>query len=389
MTVAGYAAGAPVVLRALDSFRTEEVSREEGLGWYPLAARMAFNVWDFHSNTVLSTRLVDLARETGALSVLPSALLQLVSNRVLAGELDHADTLIAEAQTIGEAAGNRYLAHYVSMATEPWKGREAPMLKTIDAMTRDADLYQGGQGNILSSSQWAKAVLYNGLGRYEEAYAAAERGAENLQELGLAIRSMVELVEAAVRSGRPARAAEAAQALDGMAQVSGTDWALGTSAMVRAQVSEGPAAEALYREAIERLGRTDVRITYARSHLLYGEWLRRENRRVDAREQLGIAYKILSRIGVEAFAERAWKELRGAGATVRKRSVEARTALAAQEAQIARLAGDGMTNPEIGAQLFISPHTVEWHLRKVFAKLGTASRKQLSDTLLEGTAVTA
>ncbi|MFF9571543.1 AAA family ATPase [Streptomyces sp. NPDC014685] len=389
MIVDGYGAGAPVVLRALDALCTEEVSREEGLGWFPLAARLAFDVWDFDSNTVLSSRLVELAREMGTLSVLPSALLQLVSNRVLAGELDHADTLIAEAQSIGEATGSRYLAHYVSLVTEPWRGREAEMLRTIGAMTRDADLHQGGPDHVLSASEWAKAVLYNGLGRYEEAYAAAERGTENIRELGLAIRSMVELVEAAARSGRPARAAEAAHQLAGMARASGTDWALGTSAMVRAQVSEGPAAEALYREAIERLGRTKVRITHARAHLLHGEWLRRENRRVDAREQLGIAYRTLSRIGVEGFAERAWHELRATGGTAPRRPAEARTALTAQQAQIARLAGGGMTNPEIGAQLFISPHTVEWHLRKVYAKLGVASRKQLSGALLEGTAVTA
>ncbi|MEU9221937.1 AAA family ATPase [Streptomyces sp. NPDC048376] len=387
MTVDGYAAGAPMVLRALDAFCTEEISTEESLGWFPLAARMAFNVWDFHSNTVLSTRLVELARESGALSVLPSALLQLVSNRVLAGELDHADALIAEAQTLGEATNSRYLAHYVSLVTEPWRGQETATLHAINAMTRDADLHQGRQGKVLSASQWAKAVLYNGLGRYEEAYAAAERGAENLEELGLAIRSMVELVEAAVRSGRRARAAEAARQLDAFAQASGTDWALGTAAMVRAQVSEEE-TEALYREAVERLGRTDVKITHARSHLLYGEWLRRENRRVDAREHLGRAYRILSAIGVDGFAERAWHEMRATGATVGKRTLEPRTSLTAQESQIARLAGAGMTNPEIGAQLFISAHTVEWHLRKVFAKLDIASRKQISGALWEGTAVT-
>lgn len=388
MIVDGYQAGAPLVLRALEALCTEETSREEGLGWFPLAARMAFDVWDFDSNTVLSARLVELARAAGALSVLPSALLQLVSNRVLAGELTHADTLIAEAQAIGEATGSRYLAHYVSLVTEPWKGREAEMLKAIDAMTRDADLHQGGPGNILSASEWAKAVLYNGLGRYEEAYTAAERGAENLRELGLAIRSMVELVEAAARSGRPARAAEAAHRLADMARASGTDWALGVSAMVRAQVSAGPAGEALYREAIERLGRTGVRVTHARAHLLYGEWLRRENRRADAREQLSTAHEALSRIGVTGFAERAWHELRAAGATAPRRTAESRTALTAQEAQIARLAGGGMTNPEIGAQLFISPHTVEWHLRKVYAKLGVHSRKQLGGAVLEGTAIT-
>ncbi|MFI6579637.1 LuxR C-terminal-related transcriptional regulator [Embleya sp. NPDC050493] len=392
MTVDGYAAGMPMVRRALDAFCTEEISAEEGLGWYPLAARMAFNVWDFHGSTVLSTRLVDLAREVGALSVLPSALLQLVSNRVLAGDLDHADLLIAEAQTIGEATNSPYLIHYVSLVTEPWKGRENATLQAIDAMTLDATAHQGRQGQqgkTLSSTQWAKAVLYNGLGRYEEAFAAAEEAAANLQELGLAIRSKIELVEAATRSGRPDQATEAARQIDEMARASGTDWALGTSAMVRAQVSEGPAAEALYREAIERFGRTDVRITYARSHLLYGEWLRRENRRVDAREQLNIAYKVLSRIGIDGFAERARHELRATGASVRKRGEESHTALTAQEAQVARLAADGMTNPEIGAQLFISPHTVEWHLRKIFAKLGIASRKQIDNTLLDGTATNA
>ncbi|SEH01813.1 regulatory protein, luxR family [Nonomuraea solani] len=243
------------------------------------------------------------------------------------------------------------------------------------------------EGKAVTATQWASAVLCNGLGRYEEAYTAAERGAEHPQELGGPfIRSLVELVEAAVRSGRPARAAGAARELDELAQVSGTDWALGTSAGARAQVSEGPVAETLYREAIDRLGRTEVRMTLARSRLLYGEWLRRENRRVDAREHLGIAYEMLSRMGAEAFAERARRELQATGETVRRRTAEARATLTAQEAQIARLAGDGLTNPEIGAQLFISPHTVEWHLRKVFAKLGIASRKQISTTLLRSTA---
>ncbi|MFE2108894.1 AAA family ATPase [Kitasatospora sp. NPDC059463] len=389
MTVDGYRAGAPTVLRALGALCAAEVSAEEGLGWFPLAARMAFNVWDFDSNTVLSSRLVELARGTGALSVLPSALLQLVSNRVLAGELDHADALIAEARTIGEATGSRYLAHYASLVTEPWRGREAEVLRAIDAMARDTGSQRGGPGDVPGAGEWAKAVLYNGLGRYEEACAAAERGAEGLQELGLAIRSTIELVEAAARSGRPARAAEAAHRIAGLARDSGTDWALGTAAMVRAQVSAGAAAEALHREAVERLGRTGVLITHARAHLLYGEWLRRENRRADAREHLGTAYRALSRIGVEGFAERAWRELRATGATAPRRPADSRTALTAQETQIARLAGDGMTNPEIGAQLFLSPHTVEWHLRKVYTKLGVTSRKQLAGALPDGVVATA
>ncbi|MFF4616028.1 ATP-binding protein [Nonomuraea jabiensis] len=384
----GYAAGVPMVLRALDAFRAEGVSREEGLGWLSFACRMAHNVWDFDSWSVLSARLVDLARETGALSVLPPALHMLVSNRALAGELSVADELLAEAVTIGEVTGSRFFAQYAALVVEPWKGREAATRQAIEAITRETALQ--GEGKVETATQWASAVLHNGLGRYEEAYAAAERGSEHPQELGGPFnRSLTELVEAAARSGRPARAAEAARGLAEMAQATGTDWALGTSASARAQVSEGPAAEALYREAIERLSRTEVRVALARARLLYGEWLRRENRRVDAREHLGIAYEMFSHMGAEAFAERARRELQATGETVRKRTVEARATLTAQEAQIARLAGDGLTNPEIGAQLFISPHTVEWHLRKVFAKLGIASRRQISTRLLEGAAATA
>ncbi|MGP3915171.1 helix-turn-helix transcriptional regulator [Nonomuraea sp. 10N515B] len=387
MITEGYSPGVPMVRQALDAFRAEGVSREEGLGWLPLACRTAFNVWDFDSWSVLSSRLVDLARETGALSILPSALLLLVPNRALAGELAVADSLVAEAVTIGEVTGSRFMAQYCAMVVEPWRGREAATREAIEAITRDTALQ--GEGKVVTATQWASAVLYNGLGRYEEAYIAAERGCENPQELGLALSSMVELVEAAARSGRPAPAAAAAQQLDEMAQASGTDWALGTSAGARAQVSIGPAADTLYRESIERLDRTEVGMALARTRLLYGEWLRRENRRVDAREHLGIAYEMLSQMGAEGFAERARRELQATGETVRKRTVMVRNALTGQETQIARLAGDGLTNSEIGAQLFISPHTVEWHLRKVFAKLGVVSRKQIRTALLEGPATTA
>jgi DNA-binding CsgD family transcriptional regulator len=383
----GYSAGMPMLLQALDAFRTEELSREEGLGWLPLACRMAHNAWDFDSWYVLSAKLVDLARETGDLSVLPSALLLLLSNRVLAGELAFTDALVAEAMTIGDVTGSRFNAQYGALVLEPWRGREAATREVIEAITRDTVLE--GEGKVATATQWANAVLYNGLGRYEEAYVAAERGCKHPKELGLSTWSMIELVEAAARSGRPARAAAAAQLLDEMAQASGTDWALGISASVRAQVSNGPAADALYREAIERLSRTEVRMALARTRLLYGEWLRRENRRADAREQLRIAYEMLSQMGAEAFAERARRELQATGETIRKRSVEVHITLTAQESQIARLAGDGLTNPEIGAQLFISPHTVEWHLRKIFVKLGIVSRKQIRSTLLESTVATA
>jgi DNA-binding CsgD family transcriptional regulator len=376
----GYAAGAPLVLRALDAFRTAEISTDEALGWLPLACRLAHNVWDFDNWSLLSARLLDLAREAGALSVLPSALMQRVSNRALAGELDDADALLAEAQAIGEVTRSRFLAQYTALVFEPLRGRESATRQAIEAVTRETALK--AESKVVTATRWASAVLCNGLGRYEEAYTAAEQGCEHPQEFsGTFIRSLIELVEAATRSGRPARAAKAAACLDELAQAGGTDWALGTAASVRAQVSEGPAAEALYREAIERLGRTEARIPHARARLLYGEWLRRENRRADARDHLGAAFETLSEIGAEAFAERARRELQATGEKTGRRSAMANTTasttLTPQEAQIARLAGDGLTNPEIGAQLLISPHTVEWHLRKVFAKLGIASRKQI------------
>ncbi|MFD0853289.1 hypothetical protein ACFQ07_13695, partial [Actinomadura adrarensis] len=199
VTTEGYAAGAPMLLRALQAFRAEEVSREESLGWLPFACRMAHNVWDFDSYTVLSTKLVDLAREVGDLSVLPSALLLLLSNRVLAGELAVAESMVTEQVTIGEVTGSRFFAQYGAMVVEPWKGREDRTRQVIDTLIRDRALR--GEGKVLTATEWAGAVLYNSLGRYEEAYVAAERGCEHPQELGLSIWSTVELVEAAERSG--------------------------------------------------------------------------------------------------------------------------------------------------------------------------------------------
>jgi DNA-binding CsgD family transcriptional regulator len=382
VTTEGFAAGVPLLQQALTAYRTEEISRAEGLGWLPLASRLAHNIWEFDSWSVLSAKLVEMARETGTLSVLPSALLLRLSNRQYAGDLAGAASLAAEAATIGEALGGSYFAHYGALVVEPYRGREAATRQAIDVMTHDGMLR--GEGKVSTATEWAAAVLYNGLGRYEEAYLAAKGGSAYPPEMGLSTWSLFELVEAAVRLGRPEDAAEAVQIIGEQAQASGTDWALGTAACVTAQVSDGPAADDLYREAIDRLERTDVRLELARVRLVYGEWLRRENRRVDAREHLGIAHDMLSQIGAEAFAERARREFEATGATVHKRAVQPRATLTPQEAQIARLAGDGLTNPEIGAQLFISPRTVEWHLRKVFSKLGITSRRQIRSTLTEG-----
>ena len=238
-----------------------------------------------------------------------------------------------------------------------------------------------GEGQRPALTHWAAAVLSNGLGRYGEALAAAEQGSEYPDELGLATWSMVELIEAAARSGCPERAADALLRLSKATGASGTDWALGIEARSRALLSDGESAERLYLEAIERLGRTRVRAELARAHLLYGEWLRREHRRVDAREQLRAAYQMLAATGIDGFAERAKRELLATGETVRKRTVDTALELTPQEAQIARLARDGHTNSEIGVQMYLSLRTVEWHLHKVFAKLRISSRRQLRGML--------
>jgi DNA-binding CsgD family transcriptional regulator len=234
-----------------------------------------------------------------------------------------------------------------------------------------------GQEPQLTTGHWASAVLSNGLGRYSEALAAAEQSSEYPDDLGLGTWSTVELIEAAARAGCPERAVGALRRLSAAATASGTDWALGIAARSLALLSRGESAERLYREAIERLGRTSVRAELGRGHLLYGEWLRRENRRIDARQQLRTAYQMLAATGLDGFAERARRELLATGETVRKRSVETARDLTPQEAQIARLARDGYTNLEISVQLYLSLRTVEWHLRKVFAKLGISSRRQL------------
>jgi DNA-binding CsgD family transcriptional regulator len=238
-----------------------------------------------------------------------------------------------------------------------------------------------GEGIGITVTEWANAVLGNGLGRYDEALAAAERASRHSGGLGLAAWSLVELIEAAARTGQTERAAVALRRLAEATRAAGTDWALGLEARSRALLSSGESAERLYREAIQRLGRTRVRAELARAHLLYGEWLRRQHRRVDARQQLRRGYEMLTAMGIDGFAERARRELMATGETVRKRTAETVSELTEQEAEIAQLAAAGQTNPEIGAKLFLSPRTVEWHLRKVFTKLGISSRKELRDAL--------
>ena len=285
---------------------------------------------------------------------------------------------MAQAESVTEVTGSS-LAPYGTLALAVFRGREAQAAHLLQIAADDAG--RRGEGGGLSSVQWAAAVLYNSLGRYEEALAAAQRASEDSPAVRFASWVLVELVEAAVRSAVPGRAAGALQRLSGIARACGTDWVLGAEARSRALVSDGAAAENLYREAIDRFGRTRLRVDLARAHLVYGEWLRRQRRRRDARDQLGRAYEIFDSVGAAAFAERARVELRATGGQARERTVETPDTLTAQEALIARLAGDGASNPQIAAQLFISPATVAYHLRKVFTKLGISSRGQLAPAL--------
>jgi DNA-binding CsgD family transcriptional regulator len=379
----GYVAGAPSLRRALQAFQQEAGAGDQSImRWLWLACPVAPEpvapeLWDYETWRELATRAVGLAREAGALGVLPVALSYRAGVHVHAGEFTQAAALIEEADAIARATGNAPL-RYTSLMLVAWRGDETRALRTIEAGIRDATAR--GEGRALGLAGYALAVLHNGHGRYEAALTHA-RQACGYEDPGFLGWSLVELVEAAARSGAEDVAADALQRLDDRSRAAGTDWARGILARSAALLSEGDAAESLYREALDRLGRSPIVPQLARAHLLYGEWLRREQRRIDAREQLRIAHELLDRIGAQAYAERARRELKATGETVRKRTVQRRVELTAQEEQIARLAGAGLTNAEIGAQLFLSPHTVEWHMRKVFAKLGIRSRRQLRTTV--------
>ena len=374
----GSTAGTPMLRRALKAFR-DGTATDEGLRWLPLACSISRDVWDDESWYTLSARLIEHARQAGALTVLPAALLMGVPIRLLAGELAVAAAMAEEAEGVGRATASP-VGPYGRMVLTAWRGREAEASQVTATATRE--MMARGEGQWLTAAHWATAVLNNGLGRYDEALAAAEQGSsEYPNELGLAVSSMAELIEAAARTGQPERAADAMRQLSEATTTAGSDWALGTLARSRALLSDGESAECLYRDAIDRLGRTRVRVELARAHLVYGEWLRRQNRRVDARDQLRTAYEMLTALGIDGFAERARRELLATGETVRKRTVETAGQLTGQEAQIARLAGEGNTNPEIGAQLFLSPRTVEYHLFKIFRKLGISSRRELRRVL--------
>jgi DNA-binding CsgD family transcriptional regulator len=381
----GYAASVPILKRALTALRSQEFSAEERLECGLLTYYSAVDLWDDESWYVLAGRNVTLARESGALMALQFALNARIVANAFMGELTEGYSLLAELRAVCEATGS-HVPPYSPLALVTWRGREAEVSRLAERTTEE--VLQRGETLGLSAARWAIAVLYNGLGRHEEALAAALRAGEH-HDIGFSDWSLAELILAAVRCGKPERAAGALKQFAAKARDSGSDWALGIAARSRALLSEGETAEDCYRESIDRLGRTRIRVELARSHLLYGEWLRHERRRGEAREQLGAAHQMLDAIGIEAFCEVALRELRAAGETVTKRTAHeahggtagARDALTAQEAQVARLARDGLSNPEIAARLFISTRTVQYHLGKVFAKLGISSRGQLHQVL--------
>jgi DNA-binding CsgD family transcriptional regulator len=369
----GYAAAAPILRRALSAF-DQETSAEEELRWLWLGCVAASHLWDYDRLDRFSRRHLQLTREAGAFSELPGALGMRAHVLFFAGELAAAASLVEEVHVAAEATGMRP-APYGALGLAAFRGREAETAALASAAKQEVAVR--GEGNGIGMADWATALLSNGLGRHDRALAAAEQASAYPAEVSTANWGLVELIEAAARAGSAERGTAAMRRLAESTRVSGTDWALGVEARSRALLSDGETADRLYREAIERLGNTRMGAELARAHLLYGEWLRRENRRIDAREQLRAAYQLLTAMGMNGFAERARRELLATGETVRKRTVETLTDLTAREAQIAKLARDGHTNQEIAVQLFISPHTVEWHLGNVFTKLGIASRKDL------------
>jgi tetratricopeptide (TPR) repeat protein len=373
----GYQAAVPLAKAALSAFRRGDAAETSELPWLWLAAMTAAETWDDESWSTLTARHVQAARDVGALSELPLALNSLVVVHLFAGERAAAVSLVAEIEAIAEATG-RGLAPYGALALAAWRGDEAEAVPLIEASM--ADVVARGERTGVMVTHWARSLLLNGLARHAEALPAAQAAAAHPQESAVLYWALAELIESAVRSGRPGLAVSAYDRLAETAQACGTAWALGVRARSGALLAAGGAAEGLYRQAIEHLGRTRLRMELARAHLLYGEWLRREDRHPDARSQLRSAYDILTAAGADAFADRARRELAGAGDTVTGHADPVGETLTAQEAHIARLARSGFTTAEIGAQLLLSPHTIQWHLREIFNKLGPLAHPTETET---------
>ncbi len=375
----GRAAAAPMLRRVARIFAEDEIATEEGLRWGWVAATGTSVLWDVENSQSILLRQLQSAREAGMLVHLLRYVNMLGILATWCGQFAEAASLVAEGHAIAEATGTRFAPH-AAVILAGFRGSEAEATRLIEAVTKDARA--AGQGVGIKWCQLVSGILYNGLGRYEKALEEARQASEQAPELYVSAWALPELIEAASRTGQTQVAADALDRLAEATSISQTDWGPGIHARSRALLSDGEDAETSYREAIERLGRTPLRPDLARAHLLYGEWLRRESRRADARAQLHTAHDMFAAIGMEAFAERAQRELRATGETARKRTAVAMNEeLTAQEAQIARLARDGLSNPEIGARLFISARTVQYHLGKVFAKLEISSRLQLQRAL--------
>jgi DNA-binding CsgD family transcriptional regulator len=378
----GSKAGTPVLKQAIGAFRGEAVGLEEQLPWLWLAGRAAGFIWDYEGWDALTARQVRVIRDEGALSVLPLTLSTRIGVHLFAGELTAAASLLGELDAIADTTESPTVPNGpIAVAAFRAHGEEASQL--IDSSVKN--LVDRGEGMALSMARWATAVLCNGTGRYGDAFAAAEDALENPYELWFAPWATVELIEAASRTRKHAVAAQALERLVQSTDASGTEWALAVQARCRAVLSDGKAAEDLYREAIDRLMPTALQLDVARTRLLYGEWLRRAQRQRDAREQLRAAHELFSEFGMEGFAGRAEAELRATGEKARKRTVETRDELTPQEERISHLAAEGSTNKEIAAQLYISPATVEYHLRKVYRKYGVTGRTQLARQLIRST----
>jgi len=375
----GPAAGTPRMRDALDAFARRDIEPTEALRWRWLAGRAAGFIWEYEGWDLLTAHHIRAAREAGLLAELPLALTTRVGVHLLAGDTNAAAALVEEAEALARATGDGIAPRYGALALAAHRGRVDEVTRLVRASTDD--FVARGEGLGVTATNWVAAVLNNGLGRYDDAFTAATEATRIPGEIWFSTFALVELVEAASRSGRREEGAQALEALRRSTSASGTPWALGVEARSRALLAEDDAAEPLYREAIERLERTRLRFDLARGHLVYGEWLRREGRRIEARNELRAAYESFTDFGMEAFAERSRIELEATGEHARKRTSATLDQLTAQEAQISRLAADGNTNREIAAQLFISPSTVEYHLRKAFRKLDVTSRTQLAKRL--------
>ena len=369
----GYAAAAPLLKEALRQYRAQP----QQLDWLGVSYNMvAMDLWDDEAWFELASGEVQLARASGTLSWLPFALDYLAEIHLQTGELAQAEALLAEGEHIDPGIREATLP-YVPLLLAAWRGDAPTAIELSEVMVGGASAR--GEGAALTYEEYARAVLYNGLGDYGLAAEAAD-SASAADELVISPWALYELVEAALRSDQRERAAARGR-LSQIAAASGSNWARGAAARSRALLSAGRAAEEEYREALERLGRTRMAAHLARARLSYGEWLSRENRRIDARDQLRLAYDALASMGARSFAERARRELLATGEKVRKRNEDTRAELTPQEEEIAQLARVGQTNQEIGTQLFIGARTVEWHLRKVFAKLDISSRRELDEAL--------